>query len=90
MKKAIKGLLIVSVFTLLAGCQKLKSNMKDWESSNSGLDRIVNIYPYGSDKPIATYEGKFDLSFDETGRLKFLLDDKRYIYYNVTAEVVEK
>lgn len=90
MKKLLKCTLLVSLFALLAGCQKIESITKDWESSNSGLNRIVKIYPYGSDEPIATYEGKFDLSFDETGRLKFLLDGKRYIYYNVTAEVVEK
>lgn len=86
-----RKLIILMLCTIaISGCKKLESFGKDFQSASSGLDRIVNIYPYGGKEPIATYEGKLDLEYDESGRLKFLLDGKRYIYYNVTAEVLEK
>lgn len=92
MKKSLKVASIVFISALcLCGCAKeWESSLKDWESATSGLDRTVKIYPYGSKEPIATYQGDINLDSDDTGRVKFLLDGKRYIYYNVTAEVLEK
>lgn len=89
-KNVLKLSTIIMMLVFITGCQSIERAGKDLDSSMNGLDRIVKVYQYGQPDPIATYEGKIDLEYDESGRLKFDLDGKRYIYYNVTAEVIEK
>lgn len=81
---------ILLVVWMLIGCQKAEREIKDKISESVGLERTVNILNFKGDI-IRTYEGRIDLE-DTVGsnKVKFDLDGKRYVYYNCSAEVIEK
>lgn len=91
MKKQIwAGIISVLLIASLAGCASLERWGKDVHSDLSGgLNRTVNIYSYDG-KKIASYEGKFDVDINDSGRVKFDLNGKRYLYSNAIVEVIEK
>lgn len=81
---------VMLIAWMLVGCQKAEREIKDKISENVGLERTVNILNFKGDI-IRTYEGRIDLE-DTVGsnKVKFDLDGKRYVYYNCSAEVIEK
>lgn len=86
-----RKLSIIVIYTLvICGCKKMESIEKNTQSRSSDLNRILNIYPYGSKEILATYEGKIKVYPNEEEKLLFSLDGKWYEYYHVTAEVIEK
>lgn len=90
MKKKILillSILILSTFCL-TGCASVDRMFKDVNSELSGgLEREVNIYTLDGTK-IRTIKGKIDIEQDST-KVKFDIDGKRYIYYNCMVEVME-
>lgn len=89
-KKVLAGILSVLMILSFAGCASLERWGKDVNSDfTGGLNRVVNIYSLDG-KKIASYEGKFDVDINDSGRVKFDLNGKRYLYSNAIVEVIEK
>lgn len=89
-KKILAGVLSVLLILSFAGCASIERWGKDVNSDLSGgLNRVVNIYSLDG-KKIASYEGKFDVDINDSGRVKFDLNGKRYLYSNAIVEVIEK
>ncbi|HHV31092.1 DUF5052 family protein [Caproiciproducens sp. LBM24188] len=89
-KKITIGIVCFALAAALAGCASLERWGKDVHSDLAGgLNRVVNIYSYDG-KKIASYEGRIDVEFNESGRVKFDLNGKRYIYSNAMVEIIEK
>lgn len=89
MKKLLTILLALTIVSVLSGCS-LRDDLKDLESDTIGLDRICTIYyPDGETKEI---EGKIRMYPSETGAsvLHVNYDGKRYSYFNIGVECVEK
>ena len=90
MKKKI-GILVIAIIMLcvgLASCSSCERAAKNWDSEFGGLDRIVNVYSYDGDL-IASHEGMIDVE-ENSSKVLFDLNGKRYIYYNALVEVIEK
>lgn len=89
-KLVLLGLAIITTLTLTS-CASFERGMKDFKSEvNGGLKRTVNVYSRNGDL-IASYDGKIDIEDSEnSNKVKFELDGKRYIYYNCQVEVIEK
>jgi len=93
MKKIIIIIASVLVMSVLAGCSAFERQVKDVQSSWTGLDRIVTVYDENGN-PIKTYEGKIDIEdSNQSGgvnKVKFELNGKRIIIYNCPVIVEEK
>ncbi len=88
-RKIVAGILSLALVLSIAGCASMERWGKDVHSDLSGgLNRTVNIYSYNGNK-IAAYEGKIDVDIDDSGRVKFDLNGKRYIYSNALVEIIE-
>jgi hypothetical protein len=78
----------------LTGCQQLDREMKDMQSSVTGLDRTVEVYDYTGNL-MKTYKGKIDIQDKNSdgkqtvGKVKFELNGKRVIIYNAVVIVEE-
>lgn len=92
-KKVLLGIVSAILLVLIvsfAGCASMERWGKDVHSDlTGGLNRTVNIYSLDG-KKIASYEGKFDVDINDSGRVKFDLNGKRYLYSNAIVEVIEK
>lgn len=95
-KKVITALLIsagVCIGVLLTmmwyyhNTESGKRSLKSWKSETTqGIDRIVTVYDFEGDV-IATYEGKFDIDYDESRIIFDDQDGKRHIVYYTTGTV---
>lgn len=89
-KRVTAGIAAFMLVLVLAGCASFQRWGKDVHSDlTGGLNRAVNIYSHDG-KKLASYEGKFDVDIDDSGRVKFDLNGKRYIYSNAIVEIIEK
>lgn len=96
MKKSVKiiaGIIFAIVLSLsITGCASLERWGKDISSDvGGGLSRTVEVYDY-SGNLIKTYSGKIDIesNANEENKVKFDVDDKRYIIYNAIVIVEEQ
>lgn len=79
---------LIALFSL-TGCKTWERAFKDFESSISGLDRVVTVYDNG--EVIRTYRGKIDIEVNEYGnKVKFDVNGKRVIIYNAVVVVEEQ
>lgn len=85
--------LLVSVVLLVgvtAGCESLDRVGKDIGSSVSGLNRTLYVYDQNGDL-VKEYKGKFDIEVNEYGnKVKFDLNGKRVLIYNMQVIVEEE
>lgn len=92
-KIAITGLVvlaIVAVIYFMTGTATFKRNIKNIRSEvTGGLERTVKIYSINGEL-LAEHEGFIDVTFDDSGRVLFELNGKRYVYQNAIVEVIEK
>lgn len=89
MKKLLSLALSITLLVAISGCS-IRDDLRDLESDTIGLDRICTIYyPDGETKEI---EGRIRMYPSETGAslLHINYDGKRYSYFNVGVECVEK
>lgn len=92
MKRKMLSLVIMATLmvTLSTGCQSIQRMGKNVSSSSSGLERVMKVYSHEGEL-LAEYEGKFDISENESGtKVKFDLNGKRTIIYNAIVIVDEK
>lgn len=88
-KKVIAGIVCLALAVSVAGCASVERWGKDVRSDmTGGLNRTVNIHSHDG-KKIASYQGKFDVDINDSGRVKFDLNGKRYIYSNAIVEIIE-
>lgn len=78
----------VCVGFFYAGTEAGKSDIKDFKSSITGMERNVRVYT-ADGTLLAEYEGKFNIR-DENGGVMFEVDGVRYIYWNCFIESIEK
>lgn len=81
---------IVLLIGATVGCESLDRVGKDIGSSVSGLNRTLYVYDQNG-QLVKTYKGKFDIEVNEYGnKVKFDLDGKRVMIYNMQVIVEEK
>ena len=70
--------------------QSIKRTAKDIKSDlNGGLDRTVTVYT-ADGEVLKTYKGKIDVESNDSGVVKFDLNNgQRIMYYNCYVEVIE-
>ena len=88
--KIIAGIVCLALAVSAVGCASAERWGKDVRGDlTGGLNRMVNICSHDG-KKIASYEGKFDVDINDSGRVKFDLNGKRYICSNAIVEIIEK
>ncbi|MCY8902945.1 DUF5052 family protein [Bacillus spizizenii] len=91
MKRIIAVISIALTILILAtGCESWDRTVKDFKSSNSGLERTTTVYDQNGNK-IKTYKGKFDIEVNEYGnKVKFDIDGKRVTINNAIVITEEE
>lgn len=93
-KKMNKKIIIIALVCILlltiVGCQSWQRSIKDFGSSVTGLNRVVQVYSHDGNL-IKEYEGRIDIEVNEYGnKVKFDLDGKRVIINNAIVITEEK
>lgn len=66
----------------ISGTESVQRQMKTLSSDlNGGLNRTLTVYDYNGNE-IKSYTGKFDVSNNDQGVIRFDIDGKRHLVYN--------